>query len=100
MTVSTAPLAALDVASRIGRLRAHLADASLDALLVTKLANVRFTLMTRVSRSVAPAADHNARRFSTREASSLGACGGAMFMARSSTKIGSSGNPPPNMSHA
>jgi Xaa-Pro aminopeptidase len=42
MTVSTAPLASLDVGSRIGRLRTHLADASLDALLVTKLANVRY----------------------------------------------------------
>jgi Xaa-Pro aminopeptidase len=42
MTLSTATLAPLDVASRIGRLRARLADASLDALLVTKLANVRY----------------------------------------------------------
>jgi Xaa-Pro aminopeptidase len=42
MTVSTAPLAPLDVASRIGRLQARLAEASLDALLVTKLANVRY----------------------------------------------------------
>ena len=40
--VSTAPLAALDVGSRLGRLRDRLTDASLDALLVTKLANVRY----------------------------------------------------------
>jgi len=42
MSVSTKPLAALDVGSRLGRLRARLADASIDALLVTKLANVRY----------------------------------------------------------
>jgi Xaa-Pro aminopeptidase len=42
MTVSTAPLAALDVRSRLGRLRAALAGAEIDALLVTKLANVRY----------------------------------------------------------
>jgi Xaa-Pro aminopeptidase len=42
MTASTAPLAPLDVASRLGRLRERFADASLDALLVTKLANVRY----------------------------------------------------------
>jgi Xaa-Pro aminopeptidase len=41
---STAPaaFAPLDVAARLGRLRARLADESLDALLVTKLANVRY----------------------------------------------------------
>ncbi len=42
MTVSTEPLAALDVGSRLGRLRDRLAAASIDALLVTKLANVRY----------------------------------------------------------
>jgi Xaa-Pro aminopeptidase len=42
MSVSTAPLAALDVASRIARLQGGFAGASLDALLVTKLANVRY----------------------------------------------------------
>jgi Xaa-Pro aminopeptidase len=40
--LSTAPLAALDVGSRLGRLQARLADAEVDALLVTKLANVRY----------------------------------------------------------
>ncbi len=39
---STAPLAALDVGSRLGRLQERLADAEIDALLVTKLANVRY----------------------------------------------------------
>jgi Xaa-Pro aminopeptidase len=42
MSVSTAPLAALDVGSRLARLQARLADAALDALLVSKLANVRY----------------------------------------------------------
>ena len=42
MTLTTAPLAPLDVASRLGRLRAELADAPVDALLVTKLANIRY----------------------------------------------------------
>ena len=42
MSISTAPLAALDVRSRLGRLRARLADATIDALLVSKLANVRY----------------------------------------------------------
>ena len=37
-----APLAALDVAPRIGRLRDKFAEAGVDALLVTKLANVRY----------------------------------------------------------
>jgi len=41
-TISTKPLAALDVGSRLGRLQAGLADASIDALLVSKLANVRY----------------------------------------------------------
>ncbi|HEV7524270.1 MAG TPA: aminopeptidase P family N-terminal domain-containing protein, partial [Acidimicrobiia bacterium] len=41
-SLSTEPLAALDIASRLGRLRARLADDALDALLVTKLANVRY----------------------------------------------------------
>ncbi len=40
--LSTAPLAALDVGSRLGRLQQRLADATIDALLVTKLANVRY----------------------------------------------------------
>ena len=40
--VSTAPLAALDVGSRLGRLQERLADAAIDALLVSKLANVRY----------------------------------------------------------
>jgi Xaa-Pro aminopeptidase len=38
----TAPLAALDVAPRLGRLRDRFADAGLDALLVTKRENVRY----------------------------------------------------------
>ena len=42
MSVSTAPLAALDVGSRLGRLQERLADATIDALLVSKLANVRY----------------------------------------------------------
>ena len=42
MSISTAPFAALDVRSRLGRLRARLADATIDALLVSKLANVRY----------------------------------------------------------
>ncbi|HUI49088.1 MAG TPA: aminopeptidase P family protein [Acidimicrobiia bacterium] len=42
MTLSTAPLAALDVAPRIGRLQARISDTGIDALLVTKLANVRY----------------------------------------------------------
>jgi Xaa-Pro aminopeptidase len=37
-----APLAPLDVAPRLGRLRERFADAGIDALLVTKLANVRY----------------------------------------------------------
>ena len=42
MSVSSAPLAALDVGTRLGRLQARLAEAAVDALLVTKLANVRY----------------------------------------------------------
>jgi Xaa-Pro aminopeptidase len=42
MNASTAQLAPLDVASRLRRLRAHFAGAGIDALLVTKLANVRY----------------------------------------------------------
>jgi len=42
VTALAAPLVALDVAPRLGRLRARLADAGLDALLVTKLTNVRY----------------------------------------------------------
>jgi Xaa-Pro aminopeptidase len=41
-TLSTAPLAPLDVASRLGRLQELLVDAGVDALLVSKLANVRY----------------------------------------------------------
>ena len=40
--LSTAPLAPLEVGARLGRLQARLADATIDALLVTKLANVRY----------------------------------------------------------
>ena len=40
--IDSAPLAPLDVAPRIGRLRQRMAAAGLDALLVTKLANVRY----------------------------------------------------------
>jgi Xaa-Pro aminopeptidase len=36
------PLVPVDVAPRLGRLRATFADAKLDALLVTKLANIRY----------------------------------------------------------
>jgi Xaa-Pro aminopeptidase len=42
MTLSTAPLAPLEVAPRLGRLRARLREAGVDALVVTKLANVRY----------------------------------------------------------
>jgi Xaa-Pro aminopeptidase len=42
MTVSTAPLAALDVGARLPRLQAALADAAVDALVVSKLANIRY----------------------------------------------------------
>jgi Xaa-Pro aminopeptidase len=42
MTVLTEPLVGLDIAPRLGRLQAKLADAQLDALLVTKLTNVRY----------------------------------------------------------
>jgi Xaa-Pro aminopeptidase len=42
MTVSTKALAALDVGPRLARLQARLADASMDALVVSKLANVRY----------------------------------------------------------
>ncbi len=41
-TISTQPLAALEVGTRLGRLQARLEEAGLDALLVTKLANVRY----------------------------------------------------------
>jgi Xaa-Pro aminopeptidase len=37
-----APLAPLDTAPRLGRLRSRFSDAAIDALLVTKLANVRY----------------------------------------------------------
>ncbi|MDQ1477616.1 MAG: hypothetical protein QOE62_2845 [Actinomycetota bacterium] len=40
--LSTAPLAPLEVGTRLGRLQARLTDAEIDALLVTKLANVRY----------------------------------------------------------
>jgi Xaa-Pro aminopeptidase len=42
MTLTTSPLAPLDIAPRLGRLRARLPDAGVDALIVTKLANVRY----------------------------------------------------------
>ena len=42
MSVSTKSLAALDVGPRLARLQSRLADASIDALLVSKLANVRY----------------------------------------------------------
>jgi Xaa-Pro aminopeptidase len=42
MTSLAAPLAPLDVAPRLGRLRAALPGAQIDAILVTKLANVRY----------------------------------------------------------
>jgi Xaa-Pro aminopeptidase len=42
MTVSTAPLAALDVGARLPRLQAELGGAGVDALVVSKLANVRY----------------------------------------------------------
>ncbi len=41
-TTLDAPLAPLDVVPRLDALREHFADASIDALLVTKLANVRY----------------------------------------------------------
>ena len=60
MTVSTAPLAALDVGARLGRLQAALADAAVDALLVTKLANVRY--LTGFTGSAGRSARHRRRR--------------------------------------
>jgi Xaa-Pro aminopeptidase len=42
MTLSQAPLAPLDVSSRLARLRARFGETGIDALLVTKLANVRY----------------------------------------------------------
>jgi len=42
VSVSTSPLTALDVGTRLGRLQARLPEAAIDALLVTKLANVRY----------------------------------------------------------
>src|SRR3954452_13972447 len=42
MTALDGPLAPLDIAPRIGRLREQLGGAGIDALLVTKLANVRY----------------------------------------------------------
>jgi Xaa-Pro aminopeptidase len=42
MTLLNDPLAPLDIAPRLGRLQAQLDDAGIDALLVTKLANVRY----------------------------------------------------------
>jgi Xaa-Pro aminopeptidase len=42
MSVSSHPLAALDVGARLPQLRARLAEAALDALVVSKLANVRY----------------------------------------------------------
>jgi Xaa-Pro aminopeptidase len=42
MTALDAPLAPLDISPRIGRLRDALPAANIDALLVTKLANVRY----------------------------------------------------------
>ena len=42
ITDFNAPLAPLDVAPRLGRLREHFDAAGIDALLVTKLANVRY----------------------------------------------------------
>jgi Xaa-Pro aminopeptidase len=42
MTSLDGPLAPLDIAPRIGRLRAQFGDTGIDALLVTKLANVRY----------------------------------------------------------
>ena len=41
-TTLSAPLAPLDIAARMGRLRARLDGAGVDALLITKLANVRY----------------------------------------------------------
>src|SRR4051812_38470515 len=42
MTITTTPLAPLDVASRLGRLRAWMHDQTIDALLVTRLTNIRY----------------------------------------------------------
>jgi Xaa-Pro aminopeptidase len=42
MSTLNAPLAPLDIAPRLGKLREHFADAEIDALLVTKLTNVRY----------------------------------------------------------
>jgi Xaa-Pro aminopeptidase len=42
MSVSTKALATLDVGPRLGRLQARLAEAEIDALVVSKLANVRY----------------------------------------------------------
>jgi Xaa-Pro aminopeptidase len=42
MTTTTAPLAPLDIAARMPRLRAWLGEQDVDALLVTRLTNVRY----------------------------------------------------------
>jgi Xaa-Pro aminopeptidase len=42
MTLTAAPLAPLEIGARMGRLQERLAGAALDALLVTKLTNVRY----------------------------------------------------------
>ncbi len=60
MTVATTALAALDVGSRLGRLQDCLDEAAIDALLVTKLANVRY--LTGFTGSAANAAGHARRR--------------------------------------
>jgi hypothetical protein len=65
-----------------------------------KSAKVLCTAILRVSTASTPAADHNPRNASIREASALGRISDGRFIARSSTRSGASGNPPPNMSHA
>ncbi|MCU1426938.1 MAG: Xaa-Pro aminopeptidase [Actinomycetia bacterium] len=42
MTITSPSLAPLDIASRLGRLRARLGDLGVDAMLVTRLTNVRY----------------------------------------------------------
>lgn len=66
----------------------------------SKPANVRCTLISRVSIASSPAPRHSARMLSIREASALGGVSESMPIARNSSRSGCCGKPPPNMSQA
>src|SRR4051812_48081326 len=73
-------LAALDIPPRLGRLRVRLAPAELDALLVTKLANIRYlTGFTGSAAMLLVAADHalfvTDGRYTEQSKEQLGAAG-------------------------